>query len=299
MLDSIKERKKIARHDYQMARRHMMALGTLDQCNAGLLGLQLDVYKNIKDFPQICKAVEIMNEVELMKDYQDDEALVDARASGIPVSDFKKGRAEGIAAEKEKALKMVSEVLKTLKTKKTSSFPPRPKTSKQTREADVRTFLEPSPLITQADLMEAMRGATTSGLKFQTKEQAQRVYDEMSTKRQQSASITGFEVTIKPGTKCFHLKVDRADNSTSHWDNPDVFMFGFSEWVEMVQILEAKQQRNRFEKAWISILKKKINFKIQLEESLIDPQSAEQKSEPDAQSSKKRKTTESTSGSKQ
>ena len=144
--------------------------------------------------------------------------------------------------------------------------------------------------------MEAVKGATASEVVFLNQDQAQRVFTDMANKRQSSASITGFQVTIKPGTKCFHLKIDRTDNSTSSWDNPDVYIFGFSEWIEMVQILEAKQQRNRFEKAWISLLKKKINFKLMLEESLLKPQSAEQETEP---VSKKRKTTESSSGSKQ
>ena len=174
---------------------------------------------------------------------------------------------------------MVEGVQKSLRARVSVAHPGRTRSSSARAESNIRTFLEPSP-VTHQDLLDAVKEASKLTLPFSNQSEAMAVYNDLKNKRKRSAKMLQVSVTMKPGTKCFSIRVDWDDNSTDIYDNPDVFHFGFHEWMNMVRILESKDQKSKFDKAWLGLLKKKIDSLVNVEQQLGITPSALSESDP-------------------
>lgn len=252
--DSIRERKKSAKEQQILFKSQMASMGTLDHADAGLLGIPVEQYKLVKDHPKIIEAIAILDAVELIKVYPNDEAAFDSRTTGVPVETCKRARQQGIDAEKKKAHKLVADALSPPK----QGPKPKAKTAKQAREADLRTWVNPPVQISNEQVLEAVKIINKPFEKLDTAEDAKVYFENMATKRAHPGRIIDFQVTIKPGTSCFRISIKRENGLTIFTDNPDLFDYGFSEWTEMKNLLEAKLYKNRFDKAWLSVLKRKF-----------------------------------------
>jgi len=120
----------------------------------------------------------------------------------------------------------------------------------------------------------------------------------MMTRRMRQAKITGIEVMVKEGTSVqtstFWVTLTRDDGSTQTIQQCYVSYFGYDEWIEMIDVLIAKPNRNKYERAWMRALEGALEKKSQLEVALeLKPSTA---SPPPARPLK-RKATEETSGS--
>ena len=106
----------------------------------------------------------------------------------------------------------------------------------------------------QFELPHQTRTETTRRLAFAQNEQEKlkQEYEHMMTRRMRHAKITGIEVMVKEGTSVqtstLWVTLTRDDGSTQTIQQCYVSYFGYDEWIEMIDVLIAKQNRNRFER---------------------------------------------------